>query len=134
MYTHYIPSLSVAKLSLCNRGVSVDEQARRINNQLFHIDRMLSELTIQNVTWLLVAGHYPIFSAGSDGDSAELQAYLLPLLEKYHVQGKLTCSFASIYFDSSFSIRTKLIFVAMIIFLNICKLKTSSFLSLVQDL
>ena len=48
---------------------------------------MLLKLTSMSPppTWLLVAGHYPIFSKGSHGDTAELKQYLLPLLLKYKV-------------------------------------------------
>jgi hypothetical protein len=48
------------------RGVSTAEQAARIANQLAHIERMLQEATQRPrpPTWLLVAGHYPIFSSG----------------------------------------------------------------------
>lgn len=36
-------------------------------------------------SWLIVVGHYPIYSAGSQGDSSELITNVLPLLKKYHV-------------------------------------------------
>lgn len=35
--------------------------------------------------WLFVAGHYPVFSVGTNGDTDELQTYLQPLLERYKV-------------------------------------------------
>lgn len=38
-----------------------------------------------NPTWLIVVGHYPIFSRGEHGDISELKEYLLPLLIKYKV-------------------------------------------------
>jgi hypothetical protein len=40
-------------------------------------------------SWLLVVGHYPIYSAGSNGDTAELSTTLLPLLLKYKVHAYL---------------------------------------------
>jgi hypothetical protein len=57
----------------------------RIQNQLEFIDAMLDEATRNCPTWLLVAGHYPIFSMGEHGDTSELQTYLLPLLQKHNV-------------------------------------------------
>ena len=53
--------------------------------QLRHIDAMLAEAVKGNPTWLLVAGHYPVFSTGEHGDTSELKNYLVPLLEKYRV-------------------------------------------------
>jgi len=35
--------------------------------------------------WLMVAGHYPIFSVGEHGDTEELVEYLNPLLDQYKV-------------------------------------------------
>jgi hypothetical protein len=44
------------------------------------------EMSVQDPpTWLVVAGHYPVYSNGNNGDTLELQAYLQPLLEKYNV-------------------------------------------------
>ena len=34
------------------------------------------------VAWVIVAGHYPVFSAGEHGDSAALAANLLPLFDR----------------------------------------------------
>lgn len=67
------------------RGISTDIQAARIQNQLAHIDAMLATAVRNNPTWLLVAGHYPVFSMGEHGDTSELKTYLLPLLQKYKV-------------------------------------------------
>ena len=71
--------------------MSTSEQAIRIADQLAHIERMLSEHTNSNPqpTWLLVAGHYPVYSVGEQGDVSELHTYLRPLLEKYHVHAYL---------------------------------------------
>ena len=49
---------------LC-RGVSTAEQKRRIVNQLIHIDKMLKEAVEARPTWLIVAGHYPVYSIGT---------------------------------------------------------------------
>jgi hypothetical protein len=46
---------------------------------------MLQEATEDPPSWLIVVGHYPIYSAGSHGDMSELSTYLLPLLIKYKV-------------------------------------------------
>mmetsp|Transcript_14696 Transcript_14696/g.22852 ORF Transcript_14696/g.22852 Transcript_14696/m.22852 type:complete len:164 (+) Transcript_14696:1020-1511(+) len=35
--------------------------------------------------WLVVAGHYPVFSGGEHGNTPELQEQVKPLLEKYRV-------------------------------------------------
>lgn len=67
------------------RGISTAVQAVRIQNQLEHINSMLEEANRRNPTWLLVAGHYPIYSVGEHGDTSELQSYLQPLLQKYGV-------------------------------------------------
>ena len=47
---------------------------------------MLNESqTVVKPTWLIVVGHYPIYSSGEHGDISELKEYLLPLLLKYNV-------------------------------------------------
>lgn len=40
-------------------------QKQRITNQLMHIERMLNETLSDPPNWLLVAGHYPIYSAST---------------------------------------------------------------------
>ena len=47
------------------RGVSETVQKQRIANQLMHIERMLNETLSDPPNWLLVAGHYPIYSAST---------------------------------------------------------------------
>jgi hypothetical protein len=61
-------------------------QEARIKNQLYRIQDMLEEAVQDPPTWLLVAGHYPVFSQGEHGDTMELHKYLLPLLGNYSVQ------------------------------------------------
>lgn len=58
-----------------------------INDQLHHIENMLINLTTSEnpPTWLLMAGHYPVYSGGEHGDTDELVQYLQPLIEKYNV-------------------------------------------------
>lgn len=66
-------------------GVSEETQASRINNQLYHIRRMLQEMDEQSCKWILVFGHYPLYSKGEHGDTDELVRYLLPLFLEYKV-------------------------------------------------
>ena len=69
----------------CNEegGISTDLQAARIADQLFHVENML--IAAINSTWLVVVGHYPVYSSGEHGDCEELVKYLQPLLETYNV-------------------------------------------------
>eukprot|EP01041_Mallomonas_annulata_P004372 gene4372-8705_t len=80
-------TLAPTENKCCNSqgGVSEQRQQELIQNQLSHIDRMLKEAKAASPTWLLVVGHYPIFSAGSHGDTDELILTLLPLLVQYRV-------------------------------------------------
>lgn len=68
-----------------NGGVSESLISWRIKNQLERITEMLNETVNNPPTWLLVAGHYPVYSSGDHGDTSELKKYLLPLLEQYNV-------------------------------------------------
>lgn len=68
-----------------NGGVSEGEQKRRVQEQLEYLNQMFEEATENPSHWLIVAGHYPIYSAGSQGDVNELLEYLDPLLVKYKV-------------------------------------------------
>lgn len=45
------------------------------------------EETLSNskADWVIVCGHYPVFSGGEHGNTATLQAKVRPLLEKYEV-------------------------------------------------
>jgi tartrate-resistant acid phosphatase type 5 len=69
----------------CNEegGISTETQAIRIADQLNHIEQML--IDAENSTWVVVCGHYPIFTSGEHGDSSELVTYLQPLIAKYNV-------------------------------------------------
>lgn len=71
-------------------GVTVEEQATRIENQLSHIERMLQEAISSKPTWLLMVGHYPVFSSGEHGDTDELLVYLLPMIQKYKVSAYIS--------------------------------------------
>ena len=50
---------------------------------------MLEEATAMAAQWIVVVGHYPVFSAASNGDNEEMQMYLQPLLEEYNVDAYL---------------------------------------------
>lgn len=76
-------------MSFTIRGISTAVQASRVQNQLKNLDSILSTANKTNPTWLLVAGHYPIYSKGQHGDTSELKSYLLPLLLKYKVHAYL---------------------------------------------
>jgi hypothetical protein len=63
-------------------GVSVAEQQARVADQLQRVEQYLTEARAAAPSWLLVAHHYPVYSAGAHGDIAEMVAYLEPLLRK----------------------------------------------------
>jgi len=46
-------------------------------------------LNASTADWLIVVGHYPVFSGGEHGDTPELQHQVKPLLEKYNVDAYL---------------------------------------------
>ena len=68
-------------------GVSSSTQKMLIDDQLYHIEKALLSLTTSAnpPKWLLMAGHYPVFSGGEHGDTDELVQYLQPLIEEYNV-------------------------------------------------
>lgn len=86
--------------------MSSEEQYRRIANQLEFVQAVLQEVSVQlgcryclklssqaaerKPTWLLVAGHYPVYSSGEHSDTSELVTYLLPLLRQYGVHAYLS--------------------------------------------
>ena len=59
----------------------VDEPAVRARQYAW----LETTLAASRADWLLVFGHYPVWSCGEHGDSPSLIRDLLPLLEKYHV-------------------------------------------------
>jgi tartrate-resistant acid phosphatase type 5 len=77
---------------LLGSGVSKSTQAYLISDQLVHIERALLAATSgdDQPTWLIVCGHYPVFSVGSHGDTDELLVNLLPLLQQYKVDAYLS--------------------------------------------
>ena len=48
------------------------------------IEQVLAEQN-QTATWLLVAGHYPIYSIGDSGDNEDMIELLLPILKRSNV-------------------------------------------------
>lgn len=48
------------------------------------IDDTLAE-HCKYATWVIVAGHYPIYSIGVNGDNTPLLTYLYPILKKYNI-------------------------------------------------
>jgi hypothetical protein len=77
-------SPSMNKCCNANGGVSEELQLQRVATQLAFIESELQAVA-GRYTWLVVAGHYPMYSTGGHGDGSELQGYLLPLLLKYGV-------------------------------------------------
>jgi len=65
-------------------GVSQQTQQQKIQEQLSCLEYYLASST---ASFLVVAGHYPIFSTGKDspGDMTTLVETLYPILEKYRV-------------------------------------------------
>lgn len=50
-----------------------------------HLNFIEKTLKSSNATWLVVAGHYTVFSNAEHGDTQDLIDCLVPLLEKYNV-------------------------------------------------
>jgi hypothetical protein len=59
--------------------------SERTDKYLADLEAMLA--AAQNATWLFVAGHYTVFSYADHGNNAVLVRRLVPLLQKYGVQG-----------------------------------------------
>ncbi|KJE91742.1 acid phosphatase 5a [Capsaspora owczarzaki ATCC 30864] len=53
------------------------------------LDWIKTTLSSSKADWLVVAGHYPVYSGGSNGNNPDLQDDLKPLLEKYQVDAYL---------------------------------------------
>ena len=71
-------------------GISTSTQATRIETQQKSLSTMFKNTqSYPRPTWLLVAGHYPIYSQGEKGDNSELITYLLPFMTKYGVHAYL---------------------------------------------
>jgi hypothetical protein len=72
-----------------HRGISTATQAERISEQLTFIKSTLEAAAKDPPTWLLVAGHYPIYSVGSHSDTSELINYIADLFPKYNISAYL---------------------------------------------
>jgi len=85
-------TLAPSENQCCNEkgGVSEEEQQERISEQLASIESMLQGSDEDPPTWLLVAGHHPLYSSGRHGDNDDLAEHLKPLLEKYMVHAYLS--------------------------------------------
>ena len=69
-----------------NGGISNVTMKNRIDNQLYNIEKNFIRMSrLENLKWLIVFGHYPIYSKGEHGDNAELIEVLEPLFHKYKV-------------------------------------------------
>ncbi|RYG69089.1 hypothetical protein EON64_03575 [archaeon] len=60
--------------------------AAEVQQELQRIEGYLSR---SSARWLLVAGHYTIYSLAEHGDNHELIPQLVPILRRYHVQAYL---------------------------------------------
>ncbi len=68
------------------RKIRIEERETKKAAQLAWLEKTLAESTAD---WLLVAGHFPMYSGGYHGDTEELQRDVRPLLEKYRVDAYL---------------------------------------------
>lgn len=59
-------------------------------DQMKHIVGFLEEIQNDLPDWLLVVGHYPIYSAGDHCDNSDLITYIKPLLHKYKVHAYIS--------------------------------------------
>jgi tartrate-resistant acid phosphatase type 5 len=69
-------------------GASLRDEPRQSGQALVKAEqhRWIEEtLRRSKADWLVVVGHYPVFSGGEHGETPELQSFLRPLLEKYQV-------------------------------------------------
>ena len=54
-----------------------------------HLNKIESIISKSKATWLIVAGHYPVYSMGEHGDTLQLIERIVPLLHKYRIQAYL---------------------------------------------
>lgn len=70
---------------------SIKDNPNWETNRQEHLDWLEAVLDQQNktATWILVAGHYPIYSIGDSGDNQNLITSLLPILKQSNVHAYL---------------------------------------------
>lgn len=61
----------------------LDLPDQRFKEQMNWLRKVLKD--IDNCSWVVVVGHYPIFSTGSHGDSTEMQRVLRPILLEHNI-------------------------------------------------
>eukprot|EP01034_Spumella_vulgaris_P031178 gene31178-38525_t len=81
------PTLEVVFIDTCLLSPELFRETRHItpsvtSNALFTIEAILKKST---ATWLVVAGHYTVYSVAEHGDTPSLLSLLVPLLVKYKV-------------------------------------------------
>jgi len=54
-------------------------------SQLQWIESTLQQSVSESVEWVIVVGHYPVWSVAEHGSTPSLQKYLKPLLDQYQV-------------------------------------------------
>lgn len=82
----FIDTVTLAPSRCCNSGISNKTLKARIENQMYHIEKYFIRMSkLQTLKWLIVFGHYPIYSFGEHGDTDELVQVLEPLFLKYNV-------------------------------------------------
>lgn len=82
--------MNLVQLVFVFSGISTDVQAQRISEQLSFLKATAEAATLDPPTWLLVAGHYPIYSVGGHSDTSELIYYVADLFPKYNITAYLS--------------------------------------------
>lgn len=84
--TRYSTRSRFASSSRCGGSkLSSSVKAALFSSQIRNVKRILDETLQDPPTWLILAGHYPIYSVGDHCDSSELKAYFADYLPYYNV-------------------------------------------------
>lgn len=68
------PSSPCALIYLYQGGtVTYAQQMALITSQLARLDRLLADAEAAGATWIVVVGHYEVFSGGDHGDISEMK-------------------------------------------------------------